>query len=305
MSDDAVLAMSMLSSGAGICVLIICAFCCLRLILNSRRANGGGALGKCKPKNKECAYTTRVYENGRWACPNNYEDTGCDWSDGQTLGALQCRACGPNNPYNAYQVTNPNCPEGFKPCNDPAFNWGGAKKGADGEWTYSGGVTDPQYDESSGINPRGGSITLNKGVWGGTEAHPEVFARGCCHWGNSTDDPERDKANATIKKATAGIAWTASIGAFLTTLVGNAAGIAAGLALTAAATGASAAGLIRAPCGGPTELYKQTGKNYYYKGPYKDGKKIRGYNGLWYAANNGCPLVFFQFFPDLKIIKKK
>jgi len=70
-------------------------------------------------------------------------------------------------------------------------------------------------------------------------------------------------------------------------------------ATTAASVGAQSAGqAIRAKCGGPTELYKKTGRNYLFKGPYKDGPRNRGAKGIWYTANDGCPLKWLQYMPD-------
>ena len=252
----------------------------------------------CAPKSKECAYTTRIFVDGVWGCPLGYEENGCDWKDGPEKGKLQCRACGPDNPYIAYQETNTNCPAGFKPCNQAPFNYGDLKKNAKGEYYYDKGwgVEDPNYNETDGLNPYGGTITLNRGHWGGTDAHPELFAKGCCAWGNSVDDPERDSANKKIKIAT-----------FIGSSVLDAAGVVAGFFTGGIATAAmfslhgASGGLsfssIRSKCGGPTEVYKKTKRNYMFKGPYKDGFKMRGTPGIWYTANDGCPMKWLQYIP--------
>lgn len=258
---------------------------------------------KCKAKKTDCAYTTRVQTNGSWACPVGYEDTNCNWSpDGKEKGKLQCRACGENSPYAAYQIANPNCPSGFIPCNDRRFNYGDLKKNAQGEFYYDAGwgVDASDYDwAGAGANPAGGSITLNQGKFGGTDAHPEVFAKGCCAWGNSVDDPERDKANKTISIATSVVSGVVSAASFALAPFTGGASVAGALALQGASAGLGAGGqLIRAKCGGPTERYKKTKRNYMFKGPYKDGNKVRGTAGIWYTANDGCPLKWLQFVPQ-------
>ena len=252
------------------------------------------------PKSKECAYTTRINVDGVWGCPVGYEENGCDWSHGPENGKLQCRACGSDNPYIAYQDTNVNCPDGFRPCNLPPFNYGDLKKNAQGEYYYEDGwgVDDPNYNESDGLNPYGGTITLNKGKWGGTDAHPELFARGCCAWGNSVDDPERDKANKTIKIATFAASAALEVAAVVAGAFTGGAATVAMFALHGASGGVGfGTGGIRAKCGGPTERYKKTKRSYFFKGPYKDGLKMRGYPGIWYSSGDGCPLKWLQYIP--------
>lgn len=260
---------------------------------------------KCKEKRGDCAYTQRRLVNGKWKCPAGYEDTNCTWSDGKEKGALQCRACGQYSPYAAYEMSNPNCPAGFQPCNDKKFNYGDLKKNSKGEYYYEPGwgVDDKTYNWAvDGANPVGGDISLNIGKWGGTDAHPEVFAKGCCAWGNSTDDPERDKANKKIKILTSAISGVIDVAAIIAAPFTGGGSLAGSLALHGAAsavsTGVSAGGqAIRATCGGPTERYKATGRNYLFKGPYKDGSKMRGTPGIWYTANDGCPLKWLQYIP--------
>ena len=273
---------------------------------------------RCLAKREDCAYTTRrkAY-GGEWTCPVGYEDTGCNWSDGKEAGKYQCRACGINSPYFAYGITNPNCPAGFIPCNDPKFNYGDLKKNGRGGYEYKAGwgVDDPGFDwEGFGSDVNGGDISLNKGKWGGTDAHPEVFAKGCCAFGNSTDDPQRDKTNKDLKIWTTVASGIIDAAAILAAPFTGGMSIAGSLALHAATTAVSVGvstggGMIRAKCGGPTVKYKEgktKGRNYLYKGPYNDvahGRegidlKMRGVPGLWYQANNGCPLKWLQFNPD-------
>lgn len=298
----AIIALS-LSGGIMLC-LALAGFLIVRMFMLSPGAKAKttqkGPSSTCPSKRKDCAYTTRLNVNGVWGCPLGYEDTGCGWQHGKDRGKLQCRACGPDNPYVAYQETNPNCPDGFRPCNQPPFNYGDLKKNARGEYYYENGwgVDDPNYNEADMSRPYGGTITLNKGKWGGTDAHPELFAKGCCAWGNSADDPERDKANKAIKIATIAVAGAADVaGVALAPFTGGAS-MAASLALHGASAGINAGGgFIRAKCGGPTEIYKKTKRNYIFKGPYKDGFKMRGTPGIWYTANDGCPMKWIQYIP--------
>lgn len=260
----------------------------------------------CQPKSTDCAYTTRVFANGRWQCPQGYEDTGCNWSNGSELGKLQCRACGPHNPYKLYMTPNPNCPPGFLPCNDPKFNYGDLQVNSKGEYYYKDGwgVDVPDYDwNTEAMNPAGGAITLNMGKFGGTDAHPEVFAKGCCAWGNSVDDPERDKANRRIKVASNILSAVVDVAAAIATPFTDGLSLAGALALHSAFAGASVGSavsgqMIRARCSGPTELYKKTRRPYIFKAPYKDGNKMKGTPGLWYTAGDGCPLRWLQYVPQ-------
>lgn len=292
-------------SGGVMCFIILAAVVMYRIIAGSKqrkkktKAKSTTVKSTCLAKQKDCAYTSRLNVNGVWGCPVGWEDTTCDWKDGPDKGKLQCRACGPNNPYTAYQVTNPNCPAGYTPCNKAPFNYGDLKKNAQGEYYYDNGwgVDDPNYSESDMNRPYGGTILLNKGKFGGTDAHPEVFAKGCCAWGNSADDPERDQANTKIKKGTLGVSIIANIGAAVASVFVGPAALAASIGLTAASVGAETAGMIRAKCGGPTELYKKNKRSYIFKGPYKDGLKMRGSPGIWYTANDGCALKFIQYVP--------
>lgn len=294
MSASSAMAFS-LSSGV-MCTLFIAG--CLVIFMLDRKPT---KKPKCMAKRRDCAYTTRIFVDGEWGCPLGFdEDTGCDWSHGPVKGKLQCRACGPNNPYVAYQDTNTNCPAGFRPCNQAPFNYGDLKRNANGEYYYDKGwgVDDPNYNETDGLHPYGGTILLNKGKWGGTDAHPELFARGCCAWGNSADDPERDKANKVVKIATFLTSVAADIGGVLAAIPSGGASIAAAMALHGASAGVGFGGRgIKAKCGGPTELYKKTKRNYIFKAPYKDGMKMRGRQGLWYTANDGCPLKWLQYIP--------
>jgi len=267
-------------------------------------ANAPGAVAGCKPRQADCAYTTRQLTEGKWVCPLGYEDTGCGSKDGRQMEKLQCRACGTESPYFAYGIANPNCPAGWIPCNDPAFNHGDLKRKSNGGWAYSPGwgVDDPGYDwEGAGIDYLGGSITLNKGKWGGTDAHPEVFAKGCCQRGNSLDDPERDKANSAIQ-------WLIKAAA---TVVGSVAipftggqSLHGTLAVMAGESALSSS--VSAKCGGPTVKYKEgktKGRDYFFKAPYNDvghgmektQKKMRGSPGLWYSAKDGCPLKWMAY----------
>ncbi|NBS71591.1 hypothetical protein EBT31_22170, partial [bacterium] len=214
MSDSAALGLLSLSSmGSSSFALLCCCVVCLFF------GNGSKLLPvKCTPKSSDCAYTTRINVNGRWQCPPGYEDNGCSWNNGPDLAKLQCKACGANNPYRQYQISNPNCPAGFIPCNRPPFNYGDLKKNDKGEFYYPDGwgVDAPDYDwNQAATNLAGGAITLNVGKFGGTDAHPEVFAKGCCAWGNSTADPERDKANKAIKIATTVVSAAIDVAAAL------------------------------------------------------------------------------------------
>lgn len=299
--------------GASISLLLCCVAFALYMYVTNQGAVKGkkkkGAKGPpppCQPKSKECAYTQRMFLDGKWQCPPGYEENWCNWDkDGPENGKLQCRACGTANPNIHYLMPNPNCPAGFVPCNNAPFNFGDLKRKPDGEFYYEPGwgVDAPEFNwNRDGYEPAGGSITLNIGKFGGTDAHPEVFAKGCCAWGNSTDDPERDKANKAIKIASFAVSGAidvaAAIAAPFTGGLSTAATLALHGATTAASAGAQSAGFIRAKCGGPTELYKKTGRNYIFKAPYKDGPRVRGYKGLWYTANDGCPLKWLQYVPN-------
>ena len=304
----------------GVCAILLCCLYVYKARFMSALANVNkkptttprtSAKGKPKPKSKclpkrgDCAYTTRINVDGKWTCPGGYEDTGCNWKDGAEAGKLQCRACGENSPYAAYQQANPNCPPGFVPCNDKRFNYGDLKKNAKGEYYYDEGwgVDAPDYEwDKAGLNPMGGQITLNKGKFGGTDAHPEVFARGCCAWGNSVDDPERDAANKKIKVATTVVTALADAASIIAIPFTGGWSMAGSMALHGATMGASlgssaAGGLIRAKCGGPTERYKKTKRSYMFKGPYKDGPRVRGTPGIWYTSGDGCPLKWLQYVP--------
>ncbi len=289
-----------------------------RFFSNQARSPKSPVPASCLAKRKDCAYTTRHKKyGGEWTCPSGYEDTGCNWTDGKEAGKYQCRACGINTPYHAYGIANPNCPAGFIPCNDPKFNFGDLKKHSNGTYSYKNGwgVDDPGYDwEGFGADANGGTLSLNKGKWGGTDAHPEIFAKGCCAYGNSTDDPQRDKANKTIKVATSVVSGVIDAAAIL------AAPFSFGLSTTGmfalhAATAAVSLGvgtggqLVRAKCGGSTKKFqegKTKGRNYFYKGPYNDvrhgyekiDRNMRGVSGIWYNASNGCPLKWLQYSPD-------
>ena len=65
--------------------------------LQCRRAKGrtpAPAPKKCDHKTPQegYEYTTRVDGGGgTWKCPNEYEENGCDWGDGDVAGPLQCR----------------------------------------------------------------------------------------------------------------------------------------------------------------------------------------------------------------------
>jgi hypothetical protein len=178
------------------------------------------------------------------------------------------------------------------------------KKNARGEYYYDNGwgVDDPNYNEADMSRPYGGTITLNKGKWGGTDAHPELFAKGCCAWGNSVDDPERDKANKVIKIATMAVSGVVDVAAAVAAPFTGGMSLAGAALLhgatTAVSVGTSVGGsFIRAKCGGPTEVYKKTKRNYMFKGPYKDGFKMRGTPGIWYTASDGCPMKWIQYVP--------
>lgn len=316
-----------MSDASGLMSIVsVCAACvvfaCLIVVVysswssNRTKVPSGTPASKagCKKKQGDCAYTTRQLIEGQWVCPMGYEDTGCDWKDGAEKGKLQCRACGVNSPYFAYGLANPNCPTGFIPCNDPKFNYGDLKKNSKGEYSYADGwgVDDPGYEwDVFGADYLGGSISLNKGKWGGTDAHPEVFAKGCCAFGNSTDDPQRDKANKSIKIASAIVSGIVDAASIIAIPFTGGLSMTASLALHAASVGVSvgagqAGSLIKAKCGGPTVKYKEgktKGRNYLYKGPYNDvghgmestKRNMRGSLGLWYQANNGCPLKWLQY----------
>ena len=282
------------------------------------KATSRPAAKTCGAYKGNCAYTTRQLIDNVWQCPLGYEENHCNWSDGADRGKLQCKACGQNSPYAAYGVANPNCPAGFLPCNDTKFNYGDLLKNEKGEYYYKSGfgVDDPAYDDVFGSDYLGGSITLNRGKWGGTDAHPEVFAKSCCAYGNSTDDPQRDKANKTIKIATAVVSGVVDIASIIAVPFTGGMSFAGAMALhgatTAVSVGTSQAGqAISAKCGGPTVKFKQgptKGRNYYFKGPYNDvahGKelterKMRGTPGMWYAASNGCPLKWLQYIGQEK-----
>lgn len=50
--------------------------------------------GKCSPGSvRDYEFTVREQpnENSKWACPDGFTDTGCTWSDGETVGKMQCR----------------------------------------------------------------------------------------------------------------------------------------------------------------------------------------------------------------------
>lgn len=312
--QDAIVLMSM---GMGFSLLAVCLLYVLYYYYYLRLQGTQGSTGttgktsgtsttkpKCPAKRKDCAYTRRILYEGKWQCPGGFEDTGCDWSHGKTKGELQCRACGENNPYAQYFITNPNCPPGFQPCNQPPFNYGDLKKNANGEYYYDKGwgVEDTGSDPAKAADPYGGSVLLNVGKWGGTDAHPEVFAKGCCAWGNSVDDPERDAANKKIKIASFAVSGVIDAAAAVAAMFTGGLSLAGSLALhgatTAASTGVSTGGqLIRAKCGGPTERYKKTKRSYIFKGPYKDGARIRGTPGIWYTSGDGCPLKWLQYVP--------
>ena len=70
----------------------------------------------CTPGNTQrFDYMRRVKFGSTWKCPVNWEDTGCGWDDGETLGEYQCRKLKGSAPPTVQPTQTPPLPTGPAP----------------------------------------------------------------------------------------------------------------------------------------------------------------------------------------------